>query len=413
MRSIRCRSSALIFVLLLAGAARAQDARQITPEEENRARQAYLDGQAAYNVRKFEEAAKNFEQAYRISKFENILYDMGQTYRLWYEETKDADKLKRAIEMYKAFLRDAKPTARQRPNAERMVKELAELLKSETKRKHDELLAKASGANALFLVEKMIADNELADAATVLDRVLGSRGNPRGVLAGAYQKRGLVAGMLAQKGVKAEERVALESFQRALALDPGFQLPEDADRATVAAYTDARKLLKEKRPLTVTHVPPGDVPKHKAVKIPVTVESDPLDMVGELVVFYRRSGAGAFSQSRAGKTAGAVEIPASFLTGMRGGTKIDYYLAAVDGNDNELTTLGTAKEPFVIAVALDPNELPIVSGPPQKETPTYKKWWPWTILAVAVVAVGAGVGAYFAIRPSVDNPSNSFTVPSP
>jgi len=413
MRSIRCRSSALLVCVLLAGAARAQDAKQITPEEENKARQAYIDGQTAYNIRKFEEAAKNFEQAYRISKFENILYDLGQTYRLWFEETKDLDKLKRAIEMYKAFLRDAKLTARQRPNAEQRVKELGELLKSETKRKHDEMLAKASGANALFLVDKLIADNELADAATVLDRVLGSRANPRDVLVGAFERRGQVAGMLAQKGVKAEQQVALESFQRTLALDPGFQLPEDADKATVAAYTDARKMLKEKRPLAVTHVPPGDVPKNKPVKIPVTVESDPFDMVTELVVFYRRSGAGAFSQSRAAKSAGAVEIPASILTGMRGGTKIDYYLAAVDGNDNELTTLGTAKEPFVFAVALDPNELPIVSGPAQKETPTYKKWWPWTILAVAVVAVGAGVGAYFATRPSVDNPSNSFTVPSP
>jgi tetratricopeptide (TPR) repeat protein len=412
-----CQFSSRLLVaalLLSAAGARAQDLKQLSPEDENRARQAYLDGNAAYKLGKYEEAAKNFEQAYRISKFENILFDMGQTYRRWYEDTKDLEKLKKAIEMYKGFLRDAKPDARQRPIAERLTKELAETLKSETKRRRDEQLARAQGANALFLVDKLIADNELQDASNVLDRVLASRGQTRDVVVGAYEKRGLVAGALAAKGNKAEQAVALESFQRALALDPGFQLPDDAEKNTVAAFQEAQKNLKGKRPVSLTHVPPGDVPKAQAVKIPVTVESDPLDMITELVVFYRRSGAGAFSSTRAAKTAAAVEIPATFLHGMRGGTKIDYYIAALDQQDDEIANLGNAKEPFVFAVALDPSEIPIAAAAPVKETPTYKKWWPWTILAVVVVgATAGGLGYYFATRGSVDNPSTQVPVPSP
>jgi tetratricopeptide (TPR) repeat protein len=33
----------------------------------------------------------------------------------------------------------------------------------------------------------------------------------------------------------------------------------------------------------------------------------------------------------------------------------------------------------------------VVAAPPPR-TPTYKKWWPWTILTVGVVGVGLGVG---------------------
>jgi len=35
---------------------------------------------------------------------------------------------------------------------------------------------------------------------------------------------------------------------------------------------------------------------------------------------------------------------------------------------------------------------------PTEQVPTYKKWWPWTILAVGVVGIGLGVGLGLGLR---------------
>jgi tetratricopeptide (TPR) repeat protein len=47
-------------------------------------------------------------------------------------------------------------------------------------------------------------------------------------------------------------------------------------------------------------------------------------------------------------------------------------------------------DPKANVVVIPPVENVLVAAPPR--TPTYKKWWPWTILGVAVVGVGLGVG---------------------
>jgi tetratricopeptide (TPR) repeat protein len=405
-------SSALLMSIALDAGAR--DLRQLSPEEESRAKQAYMDGNAAYKLGHWEEAAKAFEQAYRVSRFENILFDMGQTYRRWYEDGHDLDKLKKSIEMYQSFLRDAKPEARQRPIAEKLVKELSDRYKSETRRQREEMLARASGTDALFLVDKLISDNDLKDAAAVLDRVLAARGSSREVLAGAYERRGMVAGALAARGNGAERPIAVDAFKRALALDPGYQLPEDAEKPTREAFASAQAAMQGKRPLAISHVPPGDVPKGRAVKIPVAVESDPLDQITSFDLHYRLSGSGAFSVARASRSAGSVEVPAPFLAGMHGGTKVDFYIVALDEKDDQLQSLGTARDPFVFAVALDPTELAVAAeSPAARETPAYKKWWVWTLVAGALAAgAGAGLGIYYGTRGSVNNPP-SVPLPTP
>ncbi len=426
MRCRACQRNSLTLAVLLACAAgaHAQPAPPVAPPaappatekaseaEEAKARQAYQDGDAAYKTGRYEDAAKSFESAYRIIKFPTIMFDIAQSYRRWYEKDKDVDKLRRSVEMYKAFLRDSLPGAKQRTVAERLIPDLEKTIVAESRRRREELIAKATGKNGLFLADQLVAENSLKDAALVLDRVLASRGNSREVMAAAFQKRALVAGSLAQAGAKDERDVAVEAFKRALVIDPGFILPEGIEKATTTAFEAAQKALANTKPLMLAHVPPGDVPKNRAVKIPFKLESDPLSQVEQVSVFYRRSGGGAFFGAHAPATARAVEIPATFLTGMRGGTKIDYYVAALDGQENELYTLGSAKEPFVVAVATDPSDFLVVrSGPPEK--PVYKRWWVWTVVAlVAAGGAGAGVGIYYGTRGSVNNPP-SLSLPTP
>ena len=288
MRCRACQRNSLTLAVLLACAAgaHAQPAPPVAPPaappatekaseaEEAKARQAYQDGDAAYKTGRYEDAAKSFESAYRIIKFPTIMFDIAQSYRRWYEKDKDVDKLRRSVEMYKAFLRDSLPGAKQRTVAERLIPDLEKTIVAESRRRREELIAKATGKNGLFLADQLVAENSLKDAALVLDRVLASRGNSREVMAGA----------------KDERDVAVEAFKRALVIDPGFILPEGIEKATTTAFEAAQKALANTKPLMLAHVPPGDVPKNRAVKIPFKLESDPLSQVEQVSVFYRRSG---------------------------------------------------------------------------------------------------------------------------
>jgi hypothetical protein len=133
----------------------------------------------------------------------------------------------------------------------------------------------------------------------------------------------------------------------------------------------------------------------------VTIESDPLAHVTELVVHYRQAGQGAYSIGRGPASASVVEVPAAFLAGLKGGTRVEYYIEALDGLEGELVALGSPREPFVFAVAGAPLG-ETAPGPGPSGSAWYKKWWVWTV-AGAVVA-GAATGAYFGTRTAPYNP---------
>jgi len=388
MRSRICPR--LLCGLLLALAAPATTRAQKSDAE--RARQAYADGEAAYRLDRFDEAAKRYEEAYRLSKYPTILFDIAQCHRRQYETDRTLDHLRKAIDLYRAFLRDA-PTASKRPVAARLVPELEKTLAAETRRRRQELIAKANGAEGLKLAEQLVAEGQTQDAAMVLDRVIAARGNPHEVIVVAFGRRAVVAGLLGQKDV------AIEAFKRALTLDPGLAPPGGADRATQEAYQAAKQVLAGKRPLTLSQVPPGDVQPGQPARIGVAVESDPVQMVEQVAVFYRLGGSGAYSVSRAKKDAGVIEIPGAFLSGMPGGSRVEYYVAALDAFEGQLVTLGTPSDPFVFAVGRPPEPVGAAadSGPPW-----YRKWWVWAI--VGGVAAGGGAGAYLATRSGPNNP---------
>jgi tetratricopeptide (TPR) repeat protein len=384
----------LALVLVCASA----HAQQPAPKDSERARQAYTEGEAAYRLDRFDEAAKKYEEAYRIMKFPSILFDIAQCYRRQWETDKNPANLRRALDLYKAFLRDA-PTASKRPVAERLVPDLEKALASENRRRREELLGRASGREGITVADQLIAENAFADAAAVLDRVLASSGNPREVVVAAYGKRAQVAAALGQKDM------ALEAFKRTLSLDPGYPAPSDA--AAQQAFAGAREYLSSKRPLAITHVPPGDIPAGHTAHVQVTVDSDPMQMIDELAVFYRVAGGGAYSQSRVKKDTHEIDIPAAFLSGLPAGTRVEYYVAAVDRFGGELATQGSSREPFVFQLG----SLERQNGEtPTAEAPIYRKWWFWAL--VGGVAVGGGTGAYFAARGSPNNPP-PVPVPTP
>ena len=91
-----------------------------------------------------------------------------------------------------------------------------------------------------------------------------------------------------------------------------------------------------------------------------------------------------------------MEVPAQFLAGMSGGSKVEYFMVAVDAADGELSLLGSAKEPFGFAIEIDAVEAARALAAAQLLLPPRKKW-PIIVGAVAGVVggalvVGLGVG---------------------
>ena len=90
-----------------------------------------------------------------------------------------------------------------------------------------------------------------------------------------------------------------------------------------------------------------------------------------------------------------MEVPAQFLAGTSGGSKVEYYMVAVDAADGELSLQGSAKEPFGFAIEIDAVEAARALAAAQPPPP--RKKWPIIVGAVAGVVggalvVGLGVG---------------------
>jgi tetratricopeptide (TPR) repeat protein len=370
--------------------------------DSERAHRAFLDGASAYQLGRFEEAIGKFEESYRIAKLAIVLYSLAQAHRRMYETGKDLEQLRQAIDLYRAFLREAPGDEPKRALAEQFLAELTRTMAAESERRNRELLVKVSGGEAVALAQRLMAEGALKEAAAVLDRVLGSLGNPRSVLVAALEQRAICAARLGD-----QER-AIAYFERALVLDPGFLVAESEADAVKGALAAARRAAAGKSPLALSHVPPGIITKTEApIRIAVTVDSDPLHMIDSVGLWYRLSGAGAFSVTktkvkRSGATENNLEIPSSFATDLRGSVQIEYYLEAVDSTEGELASLGSPEKPFVLKVIP-----PLVATETRGGTPVYRKWWLWTL--VGALAVGAAV-AVAAVELS-PKPFNPETVP--
>jgi tetratricopeptide (TPR) repeat protein len=341
--------------------------------EDERARQAYEAGRAAYQLGNFEEAAKRFEEAYRIVRIPAVLFSTAQCHRRIFEGQHVLEHARKAIELYQAFLRDAAADADNRGSAKQFISELSHAIASE-----------ANGREALPLADSLMADGALEDAALLLDRTLSARGNSREVLLGALQRRGLVAARAGQV------EIARGNFARALALDPSLQLANDADQPTASAWADAQKQLADRKPLGLSHVPPKDVRPGQAAHIVVQPSADPLGLISQFVAYYRIAGRNEYSSVRVRHDVGTIEI-APALPSPPGGARVEYYLAALDALDSELVLDGSPERPFAFAIVSP------ASGPNQTaEHAWYRRWWVWSLVGGAAIA---GVtGAYLATR---------------
>jgi hypothetical protein len=103
-------------------------ARPAAAEDRAAAEQFFRLGAEAYKGGKFDVAATNFDAAYENLKAPEIAFSAAQAHRLQYQADHDPAHLKRAIELYQAYLAGA-PSGAKRKDAQVYLDRLDDLLK--------------------------------------------------------------------------------------------------------------------------------------------------------------------------------------------------------------------------------------------------------------------------------------------
>lgn len=354
---------------------------QASPDLSALGKQEFERGRTEFNLGNYEAALKHFEASYRLTGRPALLYNIGVTERRLFERTRQLARLEQAVERLRAFLTSAAEVPpEQRSRAKADLDEVEALLQRET-------AARAEGEATLKLGEELAAQGRLDEAEAQLQRYRASEEPPRerAGTARAHRLRGLILGR------RGHLKQATDAFARALSLDRGLRVPENAPPAVHRAFDAARERLEGQPVLAVEHAPPGSLKRNQAAPLPLQVKSDPEKLIAQVRLSYR-AGAGAFSQLR-GKP-GDMALPASFVSGLPEGGKVEYYLDVLDEDGAVLVHLGTAQLPFTVPLA----------APPGKGVA--KKWWFWTATVGGLAAAGlaVGLGVHFSQPPVTEAP---------
>ncbi len=85
--------------------------------DKNAARAEWRDGNVAYNLGHFDDAANHYEAAYKLVQDPAFLFNIAQSYRM-------GGKLDQALDLYRAFLRTTSVDTPNRDTAEKFVQEI-------------------------------------------------------------------------------------------------------------------------------------------------------------------------------------------------------------------------------------------------------------------------------------------------
>jgi tetratricopeptide (TPR) repeat protein len=361
-------SRACLFLsVALCAIARAQPA----PDPLVEARRLHGEGAAAYRLGHYDEAIERFEASYRLTNLAALMFDIAQAHRKLYEERHEPEHLRRAVELYQRYLRDAPHDAARRGDASVLLPPLEQTL---AEHERGAMVERAVGREGLAIADQLIADNTLEVADRALDHLLKTPGNSRELVGGAWMRRGLVA---IKRGARAD---AAQALLRALSLG-ATALPEiESDDAWREAE---RKLGGATLAIASTIAP---VAAGQPLRVPVRVIGDPTAAVERVSAACRR-GDGAWSEGSA--AAGATEIALAVVPAAD--SRLECYLIAYGAVDAELARAGSPEAPIRVSVVAP-------SAPPravERARPWHRRWWVWTLVGgvvVAGLAIGLGVG---------------------
>jgi tetratricopeptide (TPR) repeat protein len=140
-------------LILLGGAARAQDSGKGKDQTLEEARKHAAQAKVHYDLGEFEKAAEEYTQVYRLRPLPALLFNIAQSYR-------QAGQYEKAKQFYRAYLRE-NPDASNSAEVKRALKEIDELLAKEKKTKE----APPAGVTAAEMAGRGAAGAAAAGAA--------------------------------------------------------------------------------------------------------------------------------------------------------------------------------------------------------------------------------------------------------
>ena len=316
---------------------------------------------------KFEPAIEGYEASYALSQRAGLLFNLAQAQRKQFAIDGRLARLARAEDLLLTYQRTEKAGLVDPATIEQILSEIRE--QRATYHRKREAEARSSEPSTMRDARSSYQNGDGEAALAALDSAEKTRGNPRIVLLQLYRLRGQAAALAGKT------EVAVEAFKKYLALEPAADGTGIAEVAA-DAFKQAKAYWKGKKPLTITHLPPGKVAPQKPVDVPIKVTSDPLKMVASRELNYRQKGSKQWRTIKLTKEQVA-KLPKTPSPIVGKSYNMEYYIRAVDGNQAVLDSLGKKDAPLIFVVTTD-----AIVRPP----PVYKRWWFWA--AIGAVAAG-------------------------
>lgn len=232
-------------------------------------------------------------------------------------------------------------------------------------------------------------DDAITAARQFLDREdLGASERALGleVLATAY---------IANRDQSSADTTLRELYRR----DPGHRLSDgDASPLVQAAFQRARERLPPTLDVRMAHEPPT-LQGRESPLVEVRVDEG-LEAVHEVRIAYRTGGSPRFANLVLNTDGPLARGRLPVVGGPQEEQRIEYYVLALAPSGTPLAQIGDEAEPLVIVVppaGVAQSAVPITEQPTEPLEAPRSKWW-IGVLVVALAAVGAGVGLYFALR---------------
>lgn len=215
---------------------------------------------------------------------------------------------------------------------------------------------------------------EFEPAARTLQRAVEHTRNCRQDLADIYRLKGYI------DAINAERERCQRAFEILLALDPSYDLPAETPPKVRSCFDDALGVPAPRRRLSLAHTAPTSVAPNAPVAL-VTQVDDPLRIVDQVEVYFRRQGVEVYTvvTSRSDDTVTTV-LPALSLPADAAGYEVEYFIRAVDRWEGSLAEYGSPRDPIRFAVQ-----------PGSVGESVMSSWWFWG--GLGALAVGATVVA--------------------
>jgi tetratricopeptide (TPR) repeat protein len=392
----------------------------VSPAQLAQAKRAFEEGNLAYQVGRFDDAIRQFEEAYRLSRSPKLLFNIAQAERKQYAIDARVERLRRAKELYRTYVRlgeDAELRKLAEGHVRDLDRELVEAQRREAAVRPGSTGAPrgatvaagrtalrfevaASDSPALRDAKAAGSAGDYGQALTLLDAGIQRGGNSRAAMIEIQRLRGICAALAGNRAV------AKDAFSRLVAIDGEARLPAEVPSEVTTLFLDVVREAPAGRTLTLQLRTPPSLRPGDTLTVQLTLGADPLGLVRRRQVYYRPAGAAKYSSVSADAT-GLVSLPALQPAAGLPGSKppapeltpsaVELYASGLDAYGNVLVQDAAADAPRLVV----PDQAAFASTQKSadKDRAWYDRWWVWGIAggvvagsAIAVVAANSGGG---------------------